>query len=44
MGDYGGNCDNVNMKGTKINVVSLVVRTQMIDQKINSAVHVKVLK
>ena len=41
--DYGGNCSNVNVKGT-MDVVPLALITQMTDQRINYAVYVKVLK
>ena len=43
MGDYGDNCNNVNVNGT-INVVLLALTTQMMDQRINSAVYVVVLR
>ena len=43
MGDSGGHCVNVNGKGT-MNVVLLALMTEMMDQRINSAVHVQVLK
>ena len=39
MCDSGGNCVNVNEKGT-MNVLALM--TDMMDQRINSAVHVQV--
>ena len=42
MRDYGGNCGKyVNVKSTKLKVVPLALRTQMMDQRINSAVYVK---
>ena len=39
MGDYGGtHCGNVKVKLVEVNVVPQALRTQLIDQRINSAV------
>ena len=43
MGDYGDNCSNVNVNGTR-NVVQLALMTQMMDQRINSVVDVVALR
>ena len=42
MCEYGVNIGNMNMKGT-MSVVPLALMTQMMDQKINSALYVEVL-
>ena len=45
MADYGGNCGYVNIKGhSQMNIVPLQLRTEIMDQRINSAVYVKVVK
>ena len=41
MGDSGGNGVNMNGKGT-MNVVLLALMIEMMDKRINSAVHVQV--
>ena len=43
MGDYAGNCSNVNVNGTR-KVVQLALMTQTMDQRINSVVYVVVLR
>ena len=42
MGDHGGYCGNENVKGT-MNVVPLELMTQLMNQRINSAVYGKAI-
>ena len=44
VGDYGGECGNVHVRGTNEYCAANTMRSQMMDQRIDSVAYVKELK